>query len=69
MYAAVIAMLAAAPAAPRRSDLLLLTAQICRDLKRDSDCQALLAQLWKDHPYSEAAALAKDRFPGMVIGH
>jgi hypothetical protein len=62
-------LLAAAPAAPRRSDLLLLTAQICRDLKRDGDCKALLAQLWKDHPYSEAAALAKDRFPEMVIGH
>ncbi len=61
-------LLAAAPADPRRSDLLLVTAQVCRDLKRDSDCKALLAQLWKDHPYSEAAALAKDRFPGMGNG-
>ena len=62
-------LLAAAPADPRRSDLLLLAAQVCRDLKRDSDCRALLSQLWKEHPYSEAAALAKDRFPAAVSGH
>ena len=62
-------LLAAAPADPRRSDLLLVTAQICRDLKRDRECKALLAQLWKEHPYSEAAALAKDRFPDVVSGH
>jgi len=62
-------LLAAAPADPRRSDLLLVAAQACRDLKRDSDSKALLAQLWKEHPYSEAAALAKDRFPEMVVGH
>jgi Tfp pilus assembly protein PilF len=61
-------LLAAAPAGPRRSDLLLVTAQLCRELKRDSDCRALLAQLWKDHPYSEAAALAKDRFPERAGG-
>ena len=56
-------LLAAAPADVRRSDLLLVAAQVCHDLKRDNDCQALLAQLRKEHPYSEAAALAKDRFP------
>ena len=62
-------LLAAASADPRRSDLLLVAAQICRDLKRDSDCKTLLAQLLKEHPYSEAAALAKDRFPEMGSGH
>ncbi len=61
-------LLAAAPAGPRRADLLLVTAQLCRELKREADCRALLAQLWKEHPYSEAAALAKDRFPDVAGG-
>ena len=62
-------LLAAAPASPRRADLLLIAAQVCRDLNRTSECNALLAQLWQDHPYSEAAALAKDRFPEMDRSH
>jgi tetratricopeptide (TPR) repeat protein len=62
-------LLAAAPADPRRSDLLLVAAQVCRDLKRDSECRKLLAQLLKEHPYSEAAALAKDRFGELGVGH
>ena len=61
-------LLAAAPANPRRADLLLVTAQVCRDLKHDRECQVLLQQLWKEHPYSEAAALAKDRFFGVERG-
>lgn len=55
-------LLAAAPADPRRSDLLLTTARVYRDLKRDHEFRATLAQLLKEHPYSEAAALAKDAF-------
>ncbi len=55
-------LLMAAPADPRRPDLLLATARVCRDLKQERECRATLAQLLKEHPYSEAAALAKDAF-------
>lgn len=57
-------LLAAAPADPRRPELLLAAAATCRDLKRETECRELVAQLLKDHPYSEAAALAKDRLGG-----
>jgi tetratricopeptide (TPR) repeat protein len=61
-------LLAAAPADSRRPDLLLAAAEICRDLKRSAECRRLLAQLGREHPYSEAEARAKDRFPEEVIG-
>jgi len=55
-------LLATAPADPRRPDLLLVSAEVCRDLKRDAESHALVSQLLAEHPYSEAASQVRDRF-------
>jgi TolA-binding protein len=53
-------VLAAAPPDDRRADALWLLVQACREAKRTQDAEAAIATLRKDHPYSEAAARARE---------
>lgn len=54
-------LLQAAPADPRRPDLLLAMADVQRELGRTAACAVTLKKLFAEHPYSEAAAVARDR--------
>jgi hypothetical protein len=54
-------LLQAAPADPRRAELLLAMADVLRELGRAGACAETLKKLYAEHPYSEAAAQARDR--------
>ena len=56
-------LLAGAPADPARSDLLLTLASVQNALKQETAFAETLQQLRREYPYSEAAALAADRYP------
>lgn len=56
-------LLAGAPADPARPDLLLAMASIQHTLKRETDFSKTLQHLRREYPYSEAVALAADRYP------
>jgi tetratricopeptide (TPR) repeat protein len=54
-------LLLASPADPRRPELLLAMADVLRDLGRAAASAEALKKLYAEHPYSEAAAQARDR--------
>jgi tetratricopeptide (TPR) repeat protein len=57
-------LLRAAPDDPRRSELLRAMAEVCQEQGLAEESRQTLDRLYRDHPYSEAAALARDRFGG-----
>lgn len=54
-------LLLAAPSDPRRPELLLAMADVLRAIGRTAECAETLKKLYSEHPYSEAAAQARDR--------
>lgn len=55
-------LLRVAPVAPRRADLLRVTAEVCAEQRLEAERQQVLTRLFAEFPYSEAAALARSRF-------
>ncbi|MGI6494580.1 MAG: PKD domain-containing protein [Kiritimatiellia bacterium] len=55
-------MLRSAGDAPRRPELLLAAARLCRETGAAEEMGRLLADLYGDYPYSESAAIARDEF-------
>ncbi len=59
---ACLRLLQAAPDDPQRAELLRVTAEVCQEQGAGSESRQALEELNRSYPYSEAAAVARDRF-------